>query len=204
MLSAFNSHLETGFRVLNQIYFEGKLENPVITIQSCKKAYGYITTQKVWSDTSDSYYEINISAEHLTRQLENVLATLLHEMCHLYSMQNNIDDTSKNGKYHNKNFRKIAEERDLQIEYIKYIGYSKTSPTEKFISVLSYNGLLDFDMITARVGANNGGDTSLPTTTQKPKGSTRKYVCHSCGISIRATKEVNIACLDCGIVMIKI
>lgn len=205
MLSAFNNHLEQGFEALNKIYFEGKLEKPVITIQSCEKAYGYITTQRVWSDTSDNYYEINISAEHLTRPLEKVFATLLHELCHLYAMQNGIADTSKGGKYHNKNFKIIAEERDLQIEYVKYIGYSKTTPTEKFIAVLEDNGLLDFDMTTARVGASSGGgdaDNNAPIPT-KSKGSTRKYICNSCGVSVRATKEVNIACMDCSCLMIK-
>lgn len=32
----------------------------------------------------------------------------------------------------------------------------------------------------------------------KKKSSTRKYVCPKCGISIRATKEIRIACIDCG------
>lgn len=125
-------------------------------------------------------------------------------------MQNGIADTSKGGKYHNKHFKSIAEERGLIIEYVQYIGYSKTTPTEDFIAVLSENGLLDFDMKTARVGIkqsggdgnDNGTDTNIPPPS-KPKCSTRKYVCPSCGISVRATKEVNIACLDCGVVMIE-
>lgn len=207
MLSTFNSHLELGFEVLNRVYFENRLEKPVITIQSSPKAFGYITTQKVWSDTEDSYYEINISAEYLARPLENVFATLQHELCHLYAMQNGIADTSKNGSYHNKKFKEIAENRGLIIEYVQYIGYSKTTPSDEFISVLFDNGLLDFDMKTARTGGVTGGDdnttTPPPSPTAKKKTSTRKYICPSCGISVRATKDVNIGCLDCGCMMLK-
>jgi hypothetical protein len=29
------------------------------------------------------------------------------------------------------------------------------------------------------------------------KSSSRKYVCPCCGMSVRATKMVNVACLDC-------
>lgn len=32
---------------------------------------------------------------------------------------------------------------------------------------------------------------------KKKKTSTRKYICNICGISVRATKEVNIMCIEC-------
>lgn len=35
-----------------------------------------------------------------------------------------IADTSKNGRYHNKNFREIAENHRI---HVKYISYSKTT-----------------------------------------------------------------------------
>ena len=95
----------------------------MITIQSRPKAYGYITCNEVWTDTDRSYYEINITAEYLNRPIENVLATLQHEMVHLYCMVNGIQDTSKAGRYHNKNFKAEAEKRGLLIEYVKYIRF---------------------------------------------------------------------------------
>ena len=33
--------------------------------------------------------------------------------------------------------------------------------------------------------------------TEPKKSSSRKYVCPCCGMSVRATKVVNIACMDC-------
>lgn len=32
----------------------------------------------------------------------------------------------------------------------------------------------------------------------KKRSSTRKYICPQCGLSVRATKVVKIACIDCN------
>lgn len=196
MIAQDNAMLEKAFDILNRVYFESALPKVMITIQSRPKAYGYITTHEVWRDNAASYYEINISAEHLNRPIENVLATLQHEMVHLYCMVNDIADTSKSGRYHNKLFKSEAEKRGLLIEYAPYIGYSKTQPSTEFIAVLKDNGLMEF-------GIDHHRDDSLPPSpstggqTGKRKSSTRKYICPSCGMSVRATREVNILCGDC-------
>lgn len=143
MLSADSKLLETAFHVLNRLYFENSLPEAVITIQSSPRNYGYITVHKVWKDSKNSYHEINIGAEYLSRPIENVLATLMHEMVHLYCMANGIKDTSNGGRYHNKRFKIEAEKRDLKIEYAKYIGYSVTSPTDGFIKAICENGLCE-------------------------------------------------------------
>ena len=105
MIAQDSAMLEKAFDILNRVYFGSALPKVMITIQSRPKVYGYITTQEVWKDEAASYYEINISAEHLDRPIENVLATLQHEMVHLYCMVNGIADTSKGGRYHNKLFK---------------------------------------------------------------------------------------------------
>ena len=139
--SSNSTLLETAFDVFNKVYFENSLPKAVITIQSSPKSFGYITVHKVWKDSEDSYHEINIGAEYLSRPIENVLATLMHEMVHLYCLVNGIRDTSNGGRYHNKRFKAEAEKRDLKIEYAQYIGYSVTSPTDRFIEVTKKNGL---------------------------------------------------------------
>ena len=60
MLSEHNEFLERAYRILNKVYFEDKLPEAVITIQSSQRAYGHITVGKVWQDNWDSYHEINI------------------------------------------------------------------------------------------------------------------------------------------------
>lgn len=200
MLSESSKFLEQAFDVLNDIYFNDELPRVVITIQSSPKTNGHITTEKIWNGENNSYYEINISAEHLNRPCEEVLATLVHEMVHLYCMEKGIADTSKNGRYHNKRFKGECEKRDLHIEYAKYIGYSVTSPTENFIKILKKNNLI-YDLGFVR----STGEEQIPTSggNGKQKSSTRKYICPSCGISVRATKEVEIICKLCMNDMVK-
>lgn len=215
MLSEHNEFLERAYRILNRVYFDDSLPEVVITIQSSQKTYGHITTGKIWKDSWDSYYEINLSAEHLNRPVENVISTLVHEMCHLYAMENNIKDTSNNHRYHSKRFKAIAEARDLKISYHESIGWSVTEPTEKLIETIKeYH--LDSPIEYVRMGAydwaggDNGSDgdngnglTGTNGKKPKKKSSTRKYICPKCGNSVRATKDVNIACLDCLVQMVK-
>lgn len=215
MLSEHNEFLERAYRILNKVYFEDKLPEAVITIQSSQRAYGHITVGKVWQDNWDSYHEINISAEYLNRPVENIIATLLHECCHLYAMENNIKDTSNNYRYHNKRFKEIAEKRDLKISYHESIGWSVTEPAEKLIETIKQYHL-DSQIDYVRKGAfewtggdaesdgdNGNGLTGTKGKKPKKKSSTRKYICPKCGNSVRATKDVNIACLDCMVQMVK-
>lgn len=48
------------------------------------------------------------------------------------------------------------------------------------------------------IGGKDGteGGIELP---KKPKCSTRKYQCPCCGNSFRATKDINVLCLDCNV-----
>ena len=98
MLSTDTKRLEDAYRVFNREYFNGELPMVMITIQSSLKACGHCTTKKIWASGSDRDYELNLSAEYLSRPIENVLATLVHEMVHIYCMETGIKDTSNNGR----------------------------------------------------------------------------------------------------------
>ena len=92
MLSADTKKLENAYAVFNQEYFDNGLPVAMITIQSSRGAYGHCTTQKVWASGEGRYYELNLGAEYLSRPIEHVLATLMHEMVHIYCMENGIKD----------------------------------------------------------------------------------------------------------------
>ena len=136
---------------------------------------------------------------------------LQHELIHFYCQLNNIADTSKNGRYHNKNFKQEAEARGLIIGYVQYIGYSATAPSPEFIKVIHDNAIEKpininrdgFIGLTGTGGGDSGGDNGGSGTggndnnTGKRKTSTRKYQCPHCGNSFRATKSINVLCIDC-------
>lgn len=83
-------YLEKIFRALNAKYFNGELEEPIITIQSTPRAYGHVTVAKAWQRGDTTRHELNIGAGTLARPIENVVATTLHECVHLWNLQNGI------------------------------------------------------------------------------------------------------------------
>jgi len=216
MLKNMQEVLEYGFEVLNRVYFDGELPPIVITIMSSPRTNGHYTVNEVWRSEEEYLHEINISAEHLNRPIENIMATLCHEMVHYYCALHGIQDTSQGGRYHNKNFKREAETRGLMIQQAKYIGWSVTSPSDTFIQVLRTNGIekpLDINrdgerMYMGFVGGTSAGQTGtagmMPVDTKKKKSSTRRYQCPCCGNRLRATKDIRVMCMECNEQYIKI
>ncbi len=183
LMSAFNS--------INTNFFEGKLEKVIITLKegAKKNAFGWIEIHTNWRQGKEERHEINISADFLDRPINHIIATLMHEMCHLYAIQNDIKDTSRANIYHNKKFKEIAEKHGLIVEFSEHIGYSRTSLNPDTAIWVSENiSINSFKLVKKiQIADSKGG---------KPKQSTRKYVCPCCGLIVRATKECNISCMD--------
>ena len=198
-------YLNKVFKLINSEYFENELEMPTITIQSTVGAYGHVTTSKVWkTESGKASYELNIGADYLNRPTENIVATLIHEGCHLYAMQYNIKDTSNRGVYHNKRFKALAEDRGLIIEKHSKYGWTITTPSEATINFCIDNDLQEV-LITRHTGitftgvgtGKNGNGTPVKPTAPK-KGNSIKWICPCCGAIVRSTKILNIVCGDCN------
>ena len=203
-------YLEKLFRTLNERYFDNTIEEPIITIQSTPRAYGHITVAKAWrKGNGDLRHELNIAAGTLDRPIEEIVATLLHEMVHLINLQNGVKDCSRGGTYHNRKFKPAAEACDLRIDYDPRIGWSVTSPTEALIDFIISEGWADIRMsredgCIARTPGRGSPDRTPTTPTTPKKSSTRKYICPGCKMSVRATREVNLICGDCMVKMIPV
>lgn len=196
--------LEEAYDILNQIYFENALSKVAITIQSTPKAHGHFTPYDSWEDNNSRLKEINLGAESLHRPVANTIATLVHEMVHYYCHINGIKDTSRNNTYHNKRFKEEAEKRGLIISYSSSTGYSVTKPSDELIRLVYDMGWEYRIQLYRNIHANKdakgtdkSGSNGIGKEVDK-KSSTRKYICPICGLSVRATKSVRIACMDCG------
>ena len=111
-------------------------------------------------------------------------------MCHQWARVNHFQDTARSGSYHNKLFRKIAEDHGLEVELNGGRGWSVTTLNESTKGLLQ--GFIE----------QNPSTTVYRTMPIKPKRvrnvSVRKYVCPDCEASVRATKAVNVVCGDCN------
>lgn len=209
-LTSYNrvaGYLNKVFDLLNEEFFENALSRPTITIQSTPRAYGHFSLREdTWVSKLGGTHEINIGAGTLARPIEEVAATLLHEMVHYYNFENGVQDCSRGNTYHNRRFKASAEAHGLTVEHTDKYGWSRTSPSDALLDFILKNELTD---ILINRNEHNGahvygtGARRVPETTSPPKpNSTRKYICPCCGNSVRATKAVNIACLDCNVPMV--
>ena len=191
-MSRLTGELEKAFRLLNEELFNNELPTPIITVTPTPKAYGHYSLSKIWRSQKNRKHEINISSDSLNRPLEETIGTLVHEMVHMY---NNavlgVADTSNHGHYHNKKFKIQAEAHGLIVSKTRY-GFSYTEPSDViFDFLLNHPEIREIEMCRATLIRNSNGETG------KSKGHHRKYMCPCCGISVRATRAVNIICGDC-------
>lgn len=198
--------LEKLFIKFNERFYNNELQKPIIAVNpdTTRGAYGWCTGWKIWSEHGQDiniskmdhvsgnsakdggFYEINICAEYLSRSFSEVAGTLLHEMVHLYNLQIGISDTSRSGKYHNKKFKKVAEQHGLIVKQNNTYGWSITQLNDDAINFINDLGSSQFQLYR------------LKPPKSKPHSSTRKYVCPTCRCIVRATKDVYIICGVCG------
>lgn len=221
-IQAATNELHRAFELLNKSFFDGKLPEPAITIQSSGKrlSMGWCTTKEVWRDQEDKIrkYELNISAEYLNIELMETMDTMLHEMVHLYNLVHGVQDCSRGGTYHNNRFKSESERRGFYYPenkpHPKY-GWSfsrLTEETKEKILRLGINHsafqiarkttpLPDVTPIQDESSSSNAGNTVSPGT---KKSNSYKWTCPACHLIVRSTKEkVNIICGDCNETLIR-
>lgn len=205
--------LEKMFRTINRDKFNNELPEPIITISPTRGAYGHFTPWHTWKVSGNGKHEINLSSDQLERPIECIVSTLIHEMVHLYCYVNDIKDTSRGGTYHNRRFAAIAAEKGLEVQFDSTIGCTTNNEgNERLIEYCLDNGWTEFKMnrkpeiqtsratgTAAKMLPPSGGQATTGTATKKSHSI--KYQCPRCKNSVRATKKVNIACMNCIEVM---
>ena len=203
----------------NEAYFNCELIAPVITVRQDMRgrSLGWFVPHRVWMPRDggeEGSVEINMCSQWLDRPMEEIAGTMLHEMCHHYAHEKGIKDTSRFGYYHNKEFKKIAVEHGLEVKYAgSYHGWCETELTEEAKLLLKqyvlHGRILydirarhDPDWFTSAEGDETSAEEEGQGARERKPSSTRKYICPKCGMSVRATRQVNILCGDCNEKMI--
>ena len=198
-------YLQKIYNLINEEYFSGELEEITLTVQESVRSYGHVSVSNTWfTNDGKGMKELNISANYLRRPIEDVVVTMIHEASHIYNMMHGIKDTSNGYVYHNRRFKKTAEEMGhLRIEQHDKYGWTLSYPTEETLDFCIRNELEDIQIgrqdsfsFGGFTGGTNGNGTMKPTT--RKKSSTRKYICPCCGTSFRATKSIRVLCMDCN------
>ena len=148
-----------------------------------------------WHTGTGQRAEIMISGEGLARDARDVLGTLLHEAAHALAAARGIKDTSRQGRYHNKHFKTLAEELGITVEFDPRIGWSSTTVLDTTAGhYASQLAVLQAAMVLWRTSEEL-------SPTQRRNSNLVAAIC-PCGRSIRAAAstlaEAPIICTACG------
>jgi hypothetical protein len=80
-----------------------------------------------WQVNGSDRHEVLVGGEGLNRGALEVLGTLLHEAAHGLAQARSIQDTSRQGRYHNRRYATLAHELGLEVASVKPIGWSATT-----------------------------------------------------------------------------
>ena len=102
-----------------------------------------------WQVAGADRHEVLVGGEGLQRGPLEVLGTLLHEAAHGLAQARDVQDTSRQGRYHNRRYATLAGELGLEVTSVQPIGWSATTVPEP--TAAAYAGQLE-DLAT-RAGA---------------------------------------------------
>jgi len=143
-------------------------------------------------------YEVTICAESLARLINEIMATLTHEMVHLFCYYAEIKDVGKDGRYHNRKFKEQAEAVGLLVDKDMRLGWSLTSLGPDLAEYVS--GLNIKDEVFAVFRVDNPERPKQPTKMKLwTCGCTRvrcavelKATCHACGENFIRPEAVDV------------
>jgi DnaJ domain len=148
-----------------------------------------------WTVAGEQRPEIMISGEGLRRTPQEVLGTLLHEAAHALAFERGIKDTSRQGRYHNKQFKTLAEELGLTVTHDDRLGWSATTVTDPTARAYA----TQLEALAAAMTLWRHGETTTGPTTRR-NTNLIAATC-SCGRNIRVAAstlaEAPITCQAC-------
>jgi hypothetical protein len=98
----------------------------VVTLAGSRRKLGHYAHNR-WDAGGTATPELFIAGEGLKRGAAQVLETLLHESAHGIAATRQIQDTSRDGRYHNRRYAALAGEVGLDVEQYGSRGWSATS-----------------------------------------------------------------------------
>ena len=164
----------------------------ILVSRDTKSTMGHFTPWTPWSNETEKFHEIMISASYFERGARAILGTLLHETAHSIDNKNGIQGVTGEG-YHNQKFKKTAESLGLIITKAERIGFSKTDVSddcaERWI-----DALIIIENALALTASQAGA-------TAKPKGRNKNLLVAECecGEKIRLSLKTLEKCApSCG------
>ena len=150
-----------------------------------------------WQSGDTRLPEVLVSGEGLSRTPAEVFTTLLHEATHGLADTRGIQDTSRQGRWHNKKFATLAAELGLTARKDDKLGYSPCTLTDQTVA--------DYAATITTLGeALNAYRHPEPTGDGKQRTNNNNGVSAECEcprkirLSVTAFAEAPIVCAACN------
>jgi hypothetical protein len=114
-----------------------------------------------WQVNGQRRAEVLVSGEGLQRGAVDVLGTLLHEAAHGLACARGVKDTSRQGRYHNRTYARLAYELGLQVACDRQTGWSQTTIPDQLAAAYAAE-LAD---LAAALNLWRYAEQQLPTST---------------------------------------
>jgi hypothetical protein len=156
---------------------------------------GHFAAGRWQTDQPGAIAEIFVGGEGLARGATPGLATLLHEAAHALAHKRQLKDTSRQGRYHNRRFKDLAEQVGLRVEHHPTLGWSPTTlPEHTAVRCTSAIATLELAL-----GAHRERESRDPQAGGARSQNLKPCVC-ACGRRIRVAAGVLAqAPIICGI-----
>lgn len=179
--------LERAFRAFAPL-FGRELPLPVITIQTTGRAsaYGWFHPAMWQGSDGGDLPEINICAEHLSRGVEEIAETLIHEMSHFVNALEGVTDCNRE-QYHNKAFKDRAESVGLVVAKMGRHGWANTTLSPELRARVAD---LRLDPEAFALFRRRQARTAAVSRM-------RKWTC-ACPVIVRCAVELCATCDECG------
>jgi hypothetical protein len=206
--------LENAYAALRRRWHE--LPPVVITVfyDRHRSVRGYFWDGQWRSAANPMLPELHVDSTILGDPPEAILKTLVHEAAHALAKARSVNDTSREGRYHNQRFADLAREMGLEVTTDRQIGF-RTPALQPAWLAGAYAPLIQVIAAASRrlwqddrfagisgAGSVRGANVS-PVTTSGPKGRLIKAVCRCSPPRIirvaRSTLDAApIQCTACG------
>lgn len=189
-------------KAVNEFWREIQANNPGtpnvnIVLQASERAHGHFAPGS-WQGAAQ--HELMLSTISLALMTNNssvikTVSTLLHEAAHAYAHANNIQDTSRQGRWHNKEFARVAERFGCEVTKNPQIGHTTDGITSHaralyakqiqnlMDAVTVYRRMPGFDLsgLMGLFGGNTNGSGPVPRKPRKAYGSSTLTIICECG-----------------------
>ncbi|CAN5167221.1 hypothetical protein BH10PLA2_BH10PLA2_27150 [soil metagenome] len=172
-----------------------KLPKPRVCVMEAKRSrsvLGWHSAQR-WKQGAVKLNEIVLTPKSVSRGIHCAAEVLAHELVHLANAVAKREDTSRQGRYHNKTFKLTAEAMGLIVAQDEVRGWAGTRLSQElndYVRDLTQQGIIDVHVVKYQREADPVAQASLV-----------KLTC-ACGVFAYVTRShagtTKLQCGECG------